>query len=113
MANSTETLQLRLALSGLTQVEAGFKSLVNTITSGIHGSIIPIAETLAGLAGIGAFAEMTKGVLELGSELNNLKARTGATIPELMAMRKLLQENGGSADQVAMLIQHMQKSIVE
>ncbi|MDB6017663.1 MAG: hypothetical protein JWR19_2152 [Pedosphaera sp.] len=111
MANA-ETLNLKLALSGLVAVEAGFKQLSHSIAS-IKEAVLPLAAAFLGFKGIEGLGEMAKGVLELGSQMNVLKARIGASIPELMAIRKILAENGGAAEDVTMLIGHMQKSIEE
>src|SRR4051812_10911044 len=112
MSTNTEALQLKLALSGMAQVEAGFKQLAHEVEH-FGEKIHAVAEVALALAGLHEFKEKAHEVLELGSALNVLKLRVGATIPELMAMRKLLSENGGSADDVSVLMRHMQSSIVE
>ncbi|PWU13454.1 MAG: hypothetical protein C5B50_19265 [Verrucomicrobia bacterium] len=119
MATTTEALQLKLQLSGLAQVEAGLKGvthLVNGIDRAVKASTALLG-TLAGGLGAAALIETAKHsaeqVVRLGSELNNLKNRVGATIPELIAMRRLLEDNGGSAGDVAMLMQRMERSIAD
>lgn len=110
MGNNTESLSLRVTLDGMAAAQASIKAFANSIMS-IERAVMPALAALTGLAGITAFGEMAKSVLELGSELNNLKARVGASIPDLMAMRKLLSDNGGSAGDAAVLLAHMQRSI--
>src|SRR5579884_101885 len=107
-----QNLSVMLSLDGLASVQAGIQQLTQGLSK-VKDSIIPIGSALAGLAGFAAIGEMAKSAIELGSELNNLKNRVGATIPQLYAMQRLLAENGGSADDVAFLLDRMQRSIIE
>jgi hypothetical protein len=108
----TQELRLKIALDGIAAVEAGFDRVIRMVgrIGGMAKTVLGGFAAFEGISGIEGLAQQT---LELGSELEVLKARIGATIPELMAMRILLIQNGGSAEDVAMLMQFMQKSIVE
>lgn len=112
MSSQTDTLNLKLALSGLAGVEAGFRQLTHTIGE-VKNIALEMGGAFLGIKGIEGVSELVKQALELGSSLQNLKARVGATIPELMSMQRLLKDNGGEAGNVAMLMQKMEKSIVD
>jgi hypothetical protein len=112
MGNQTEALTLRLALSGLAQVQAGIKELSHTI-----GEVKTVAMEVGGaLLGIKlgeGLLETSKQVLELGTQLSVLKAKAGASIPELLSIRGLLKASGEDAGDAGMLLKRMQNSIVE
>lgn len=111
MANR-ESLSLMLSLDGIASVQAGIQQVINSIGK-LNSTVVTVA-SLAGItasvAGVGA---LTKGTIELGQNLNDLKQRVGATIPQLWAMQRLLAENGGSAQNVAFLMDRMATSIIE
>ena len=112
MGETSESLRLRIGLSGMEAVQAQLDGLGKSVEK-MGERVKQVGEAFLVLAGLESIREAAMQVLELGSSLNVLKARVGATIPELLAMQKILRENGGSADEAAGLFQHLQRSIVE
>src|ERR1043166_5769745 len=98
-------IELKLLLTGVQKFEAEFQRVRQMVAVGIGG--------IAAYAGLSQVKEGIQHVLELGSTLTILKARTDETIPRLIALRRAISENGGSADDAGQLINKMQRSIVE
>src|ERR1043166_6108560 len=98
-------IELKLLLTGVQKFEAEFQRVRQMVAVGIGG--------IAAYAGLSQVKEGIQHVLELGSTLTILKARTDETIPRLIALRRAISENGGSADDAGQLINKMQRAIVE
>ncbi|HEV8523082.1 MAG TPA: hypothetical protein VGQ71_01175 [Terriglobales bacterium] len=106
------TISLKLALSGLQQVEAGLQRVTGALNS-IKGAALGGAGALLAFTGLSKIEGSIEKVVQLGSELTRLKVQTGATIPQLLVIRKILKESGGEAGDAATLINKMQRSIAE
>jgi hypothetical protein len=86
MGSETESLTLKLGLSGLSEVSAGFRSL----TALIGG----FGESLALLAGLGGLEELTRGSINFAAQLEVVGKITGLTVEALSG----LAYAGGQAD---------------
>ncbi len=109
---STESLQLRVAISGLEAAQAGMERLAKSVEH-LGETAKRIGEIGIALIGLEGLGETAMRVIELGSSLETLKARTGASIPDLISLGRILQENGGEAAEAAILFQHLQRGIAE
>lgn len=82
-------------------------ALKNAITSPVS----QIGGLLAGAFSVGKFAEGIKGALDLGSEMENLKARTGEAVGNLLIFKQVLKSNNVDAEEAGPILNKMQKSI--
>ncbi len=111
MSDETSTLRLKMLLDGQAVVDAQLRQLADSVGS-FGEKISGVALAFAAFAGLKGFEEKAAEVIELGRSLTILKNSLGASIPDLLATRKLLVENGESADMVGTMYGHMQKAII-
>jgi len=103
---------IRLGLQGASQVEAGIRQVANTLSQ-IKGAALGLTAAIGAFSGLSKIEGSIHAVVELGTELTRLKAQTGATIPQLIVIRKVLKETGGDADSAATFISRMQRVIAD
>ncbi|NBV40910.1 hypothetical protein EBR77_03625 [bacterium] len=97
-------------------------SSVGGVLSGVFGTLGSVAKTLGiSIGGVGIalgaldrfFKVGTVSAFELGDEYSNLSKKTGASIPFLFDLGKMLKNNGGSADQASSAINNMQRALAD
>lgn len=110
--SETNTIALKLALSGISQVEGGMKSVAGAIT-GMKNAALGLGATLAAFTGLSKLEGSLEKVVHLGSELQRLKFQTGATIQQLVQLQKIIKEAGVDSGETATFINRMQRSIAE
>ncbi|WP_448579271.1 hypothetical protein [Thermosphaera sp.] len=84
-------------------------------TTGFVNPLRGAIGSLAGLIGIstsvaGAIAGVRAG-LQMGGELSDLKARTGAAVKDLVVLRQAFEDTGIGAGQLPTAIQYLQRSL--
>lgn len=103
-------IEINLALRGLSQVEAGIQRL-NAGFASLRNASLGVASAMLAFSGLSKITDSIDYVIKLGAELVNLRERTGTTIPQLLAIRRVLKETGVGADEAAAVIAKMQRSI--
>src|SRR4051812_28950095 len=78
MSNQTDTLTFKLALSGLSEVEAGFREIRHSVEH-LSEAILPL------LAGAG-FAELAKQALEFNDQALRMAQQVGLGITEMAGL---------------------------
>jgi len=117
----------RSALSGITSVASGFSNMAKNATASVGGAVSsafrgflnvlkPVGVAVGGLGlAFGALDRFFKiGILsaiEMGDEMKNLAGRTGASIPFLYDLQKLLKNSGVSSMSGAVALQNMQRAL--
>lgn len=115
------TIKARLTLNGA-QFHAGLKSAKNAahsfassigggLKSAITSPIAAIGGLIAGAFTVGAFAEGIKGAVDLGSSLEDLKARTGESADKLLYLQSVLKDNGVDSAMTGDILNKMQTTI--
>jgi hypothetical protein len=100
------TIAIQLALNGLSSVQTGITKLISSFNL-VEASLHKIGE----FTGLNKVGESLEQLAKLATELTRLKAITGDSIPNLVAIQKVLRETGGEADSVAQFVSRMQRSI--
>jgi hypothetical protein len=115
------------ALSGISSVASGLSNMAKSATASVSGAVssafrgflgvlkpVGVAVGSLGLA-FGALDRFFKiGILsaiEMGDEMKNLAGRTGASIPFLYDLQKLLKNSGVSSMSGAVALQNMQRAL--
>lgn len=97
-----------------TEFEKGIEFAKHQAES-LKETFLSTAEKIGAALGVAfsveAFAEGIKGALEFGESLENLSARTGAPIRDLVVMQQAFRNAGLSADEVGSSINKLQKSL--
>lgn len=86
---------------------AGFMNPMRGVMGGLRG-MIGLAAGAAGVTGV--IAGLRSG-LKMGSELSDLKDRTGASVKELVLLRQAFDDTGVGAQSVPIALQYMQKAL--
>lgn len=101
------SIQIRLGLTGLAQVTAG----LNQLSSGIRSLVAPLAAGAAAVLSVNKIADGLKDIVDLGDKLNNLSAKTGASIQRLMVQRRAFDDAGAGADSLASAYSRLQSAL--
>ncbi len=109
MSSIRADMQLNAApfLGGIASVQRQMRNLQAT-AAGITGVFFAARAAMAGLTGV--FNQM-KGALDLGGQMSDLSAATGASIGELMVLQQALQNAGMGADAAGPMIFRFQKAL--
>jgi hypothetical protein len=115
------------ALSGILSVASGLSNMAKSATTSVGGAVSSAFRGLLGIlkpvgvavGGLGlAFGALDRffkiGILsaiEMGDEMKNLSARTGASIPFLYDLQKLLKNSGVNGMTGAVAIQNLQRAL--
>jgi len=115
------------ALSGISSVASGLTNMAKSATASVGGAVSsafrgflnilkPVGVAVGGLGlAFGALDRFFKiGILsaiEMGDEMKNLAGRTGASIPFLVDLQKLLKNSGVSSMSGAVALQNMQRAL--
>lgn len=91
------SIQIKLGLSGLAQVNAG----LSQVTSGIKSLLAPLAAGAAGFVSAKKIAEGLKDIVEFAGKFNDLSARTGTSIQRLIVQEQAMRDAGLGADALA------------
>lgn len=106
------TIQIKLAMSGLANVEAGLKSVAN-LGSSITSKLAGVSAVLAGAAGLGSLTSAAAHVAKLGDELQDLAARTGLPAKAAMILGQAFKDSGVPAEALGSSVGKLQKAIYE
>ena len=94
---------------------SGFHRAVNGAKSAIQGGfkdmLAPIAKVTAALGSVAGVMQGIKGGVDLGSEMQELSARTGVAVQDLFMMRKIFKDTGVDASKLGPAINTMQKAL--
>jgi hypothetical protein len=115
------------ALSGITSLASGLANMAKNATASVGGAVSsafrgflsllkPIGVAVGALGiSFGALDRFFKigivSAIELGDEMRNLAGRTGASIPFLYDLQKLLKDSGISSMSGAVALQNMQRAL--
>ena len=115
------------ALSGISSVASGLSNMAKSATTSVGGAVSsafrgflnilkPVGVAVGGLGlAFGALDRFFKigimSAIEMGDEMKNLSARTGASIPFLFDLQKLLKNSGVNGLTGATAIQNMQRAL--
>lgn len=115
------------ALSGISSVASGLANMAKSATASVGGAVSsafrgflgllkPIGVAVGGLGlAFGALDRFFKigimSAIEMGDEMKNLSARTGASIPFLVDLNKILKNSGVNGLTGATAIQNMQRAL--
>lgn len=115
------------ALSGISSVASGLSNMAKSATASVGGAVSsafrgflgllkPVGVAVGGLGiAFGALDRFFKigimSAIEMGDEMKNLSARTGASIPFLHDLQKLLKNSGVSSMSGAVALQNMQRAL--
>ena len=115
------------ALSGISSVASGLANMAKSATASVGGAVSgafrgflgllkPIGLAVGGLGvAFGALDRFFKigimSAIEMGDEMKNLAGRTGASIPFLVDLQKLLKNSGVSSMSGAVALQNMQRAL--
>jgi hypothetical protein len=105
-------LELTLSMNGVQLVEQGIERVSKAIER-LKEPVMKVGETLAVLAGGFEIGELAHQFLEYGRSLEVLQAQTGATIPDLVTLQRVMMMSGLQADEAGMMIARMQRALVE
>jgi len=94
---------------------SGFHRAVNGAKSAIHGAfkemLAPIAAVTAAMVSVDGVMRGIKGGVDLGSEMQDLSARTGVAVQDLYMLRKIFKDTGVDASKLGPAINTMQKAL--
>ena len=115
------------ALSGISSVASGLSNMAKSATASVGGAVSgafrgflgllkPVGMAIGGLGvAFGALDRFFKigitSAIEMGDEMKNLAGRTGASIPFLVDLQKLLKNSGVSSMSGAVALQNMQRAL--
>jgi hypothetical protein len=115
------------ALSGISSVASGLSNMAKSATASVGGAVSsafngflsilkPLGVAVGGLGiAFGALDRFFKigimSAIEMGDEMKNLAGRTGASIPFLTDLQKLLKNSGVSSMSGAVALQNMQRAL--
>jgi hypothetical protein len=117
----------KTALSGVSSVASGLSNMAKSATTAVGGAVFsafrgflgllkPVGVAIGGLGlAFGALDRFFKigimSAIEMGDEMKNLAGRTGASIPFLVDLQKLLKNSGVSSMSGAVALQNMQRAL--
>jgi len=117
----------KTALSGISSVASGLSNMAKSATTAVGGAVSsafrgflgllkPIGVAVGGLGlSFGALDRFFKigimSAIEMGDEMKNLSARTGASIPFLVDFQKILKNAGVNGLTGATAIQNLQRAL--
>ena len=115
------------ALSGISSIASGLSNMAKSATASVGGAfsgafrglgalLKPVGIAIGGLGiAFGALDRFFKigivSAIEMGDEMKNLAGRTGASIPFLYDLQKLLKNSGVSSMSGAVALQNMQRAL--
>jgi hypothetical protein len=115
------------ALSGISSIASGLANMAKSATASVGGAVSsafrgflgilkPVGVAIGGLGiAFGALDRFFKigitSAIEMGDEMKNLAGRTGASIPFLYDLQKLLKNSGVSSMSGAVALQNMQRAL--
>jgi len=115
------------ALSGISSVASGLSNMAKSATTSVGSAVSsafrgflnilkPVGVAVGGLGlAFGALDRFFKigimSAIEMGDEMKNLAGRTGASIPFLVDLQKLLKNSGVSSMSGAVALQNMQRAL--
>jgi hypothetical protein len=115
------------ALSGISSIASGLANMAKGATASVGGAVSsafrgflgilkPVGVAIGGLGiAFGALDRFFKigitSAIEMGDEMKNLAGRTGASIPFLYDLQKLLKNSGVSSMSGAVALQNMQRAL--
>jgi hypothetical protein len=115
------------ALSGISSVASGLSNMAKSAATSVGGAVSsafrgflnilkPVGVAVGGLGlAFGALDRFFKigitSAIEMGDEMKNLAGRTGASIPFLVDLQKLLKNSGVSSMSGAVALQNMQRAL--
>ncbi len=115
MSSETNSLEIKLGLTGLAGVKSGLQELQGA-AGHLGAAIKELALPLAGLAGVGlsieAIKEGFKGVIEAGAALEILHQRTGASTEMLARLAPAMQAAGLEISQSGQFMNRLSKELV-
>lgn len=91
------SIQIKLGLTGLAQVNAGLSQL----SSGLRSLVAPLA---AGATAVFSLSKLTQGIrdiTEFASKMNDMSARTGTSIQRLIVQEQAMRDAGLGAEALA------------
>ena len=94
-------------IGGIAKVQRQIRNL-QAAAAGITAAFLAARAAIAGLSGV--FNEM-KGALDLGGQLSDLSASTGASVSELVVLRQALANAGMGADAAGPMIARFQRAL--
>jgi hypothetical protein len=117
----------KTALSGISAIASGLSNMAKNATASVGGAVSsafrgflsllkPVGVAIGGLGlAFGALDRFFKigimSAIEMGDEMKNLAGRTGASIPFLVDLQKLLKNSGVSSMSGAVALQNMQRAL--
>ncbi len=109
MSSIRADMQLNAApfISGIASVQKQMRNL-QAAAAGITGVFFAARAAMAGFTGV--FGQM-KSALDLGGQMSDLSAATGASVSELMVLQQALQNAGMGADAAGPMIARFQKAL--
>jgi len=115
------------AVSGVASIASGLGNMAKSASTAVSGAVLsgfrgllnvlkPIGLAVGGLGvAFGALDRFFKigitSAIEMGDEMKNLSARTGASIPFLVDFQKILKNSGVSGMTGAVAIQNLQRAL--
>lgn len=109
------SLTVRLGVSGLSGVQAAFKSVqasANSLAVGVSKLATSATGLLAGAASVAGVAAGLKEALDMGGRLSDVSARTGIATRSLAILEQAFKDAGVSAEGVGKSVAKMQDSLV-
>jgi hypothetical protein len=94
-------------IGGIAKVQRQIRNL-QAAAAGITAAFLAARAAIAGLSGV--LSEM-KGALDLGGQLSDLSASTGASVSELVVLRQALANAGMGADAAGPMIARFQRAL--
>lgn len=109
MSSIRADMQLNAApfIGAIGNVQRQIRNL-QVVTAGITGAFVAARAAMAGVSNVMA---QLKGALDLGGQLSDLSASTGASVSELVVLRQALQNAGMGAEAAGPMIARFQKAL--
>lgn len=110
MSNNTESLNVKLALSGLAAVEAGMKQVANSIADmgRMATSILP---ALAGLGSVFAVKELVSSSMEFSEAIELAGKKSGITADKFLALGYAAEMSKVHTDDLQLSLKHFSKHL--
>ncbi len=115
MTDTTEAILLRLGLdaSGFSKGTRQAKTELGSLEKGVDGLKDKLGEFAAvAAAGLG-LVELTKSALEFAESVTRVHQQTGLAVEDIQFLRLAADLTGGSVDNLATLVNKMQRQLVE
>lgn len=101
------SIQIRLGLTGLSQVTTG----LNQLSAGIARFAAPLVGLASAGVALNKFADGLKDAVAEGGRMHDMAARTGAAIRNLAVQQLALKDAGGTTEGLATAYSRLQQSI--